>query len=280
MLSPIEKYRRYKKLFKIQNSPTLELFESLFNSSFQHLEVSQKITTSSICPCRFNLWYHTDIFQHLHRILAVLKKTAQISGNQINDEPFYDLFQKLSLGSIEPSRIKEVLYGVDLRENIEDSRVKIWLNISDHVEDPRETFGLSDSDQDMIRLLNGNLRNNLLIGMDFRLNGKTKLKRYLWYPAEDLKETSVQEQMDGLFSKNAMSLAERSSRIHITSQDDLSKVFHFQPYNSEDFISHIAHEKTYETYQRCTDIGFRLNVISLSENEIKSNNISTINLYF
>jgi len=273
----INKFLNHKKLFNIKENNFLKLFEDLLkNTEDFDLDCSCKIEKEQIFPCRFNInmgYGGKEKIKNINIVFNFLKNLNAI-GAKMN----YDLIKKIFDNKIDLDNIKEVLLGIDLREDKKNSRAKFWLVIN------KEDYKLLNlilelhgHNQKVIELIN---KNDLLFGFDFYFDGRTKIKIYPQFTEYELKDKLILNKMEKIFFTPIVSLISECHTLHISFQGkEFNRILHFHPNNLFVFLSKIKNKKL-NNLVNSIDYPIRKCVISLKEEEINKNKIESFNFYY
>jgi len=271
----IQKYNKHKKQFNIKNNKYLDLFEELLNKSDDfRLECSCKLEGRTIFPCRFNLWYNgKEHVKNINLAFDFLKKLSA-QGADIN----YDLLKEIFEKKLNLNKIKEVIVGIDLRENCPNSRAKFWMTIDrKYCNLFKKVLDLHGVNRKVTELIN---KNELLFGFDFSFDGQTKIKIYPKFTKRELKNNSILTKIDKIFSQSIIHLISECGVLNVSFEGkEFDRVFHFHPNNLNGFLDKI-HNKELNNLVNTIDSPISGCVISLKEEEINMGKIKNLNFYY
>lgn len=243
-----------------------------------NVECSLKFQENILYPCRFNFWFNGDAKKIFLNCMELIKK---IELNFQDVKIGYDCLENILSKGLDSVNVRRVVLGVDFRDEISASRIKIWL-VVDKYDHYINSF---------MEILKYNKKYNslfynqyLLFGFDFCFDGKNLLKVYPVIFRQDFNISIVSQVIDGFFGRKSRMLMDKCDRFHIGIKEDESDfVLHFHPENWFEFIC-------------CNEISFDDSVkkrilelerqdivdvfISLKYNEIKRLDIRNVNFYY
>jgi len=261
------KYQEYKKLFDVKESKALALYEELLKNSVDYnIECSHKILFNNIYSQRVNVWYHTDFRDSLNLIFTFFRTINRLESVRLD----FSILERL-IARFDMYKVQHVICGIDYREKIWESRVKLWFNIVNYPEKIKEVLALYGNSKEVKQWIHNH---NLLFGIDMYFNGNAKLKIY---PAYYESEFHILERK---FSKKIDLLIKKCSLIHLSFSENSDKIIHFHPKNPEEIINSINNAEVYLINQKYKKKKYSLQVISISEQDILSDNIREINMYY
>lgn len=267
----ISKYELYKNIFISEQNLILNLFEALFYSQggFQ-LECSHKILNNITYSQRLNLWY--DKHEGIKDALNFFWNVGKLRGVSIN----YDIFDKMYSILNKKNRILNTVCGIDLRETLSASRIKLYFAVRNYPKIIRECIKIINFSEQGLKII---YDGDFLFGIDFFLTGQTRLKAYLAYNKKEINNNL--NDFKKRFCRKTLALIENSESINISFRNrELEKTIHFKLKNRQEFLKLInvpAIIKINNVYEK---IKVPLKIISLSEKELKVNKLREINLYY
>lgn len=270
------KYLTHRQKFSIKENIHLKLFEELLlrNHAYE-LECSCKVEKEIIYPARFNLWFTNHQHEkNLQSILAFIEKVSELNKIEFS----FDLFNKIYTQNIDLTRVCQLIAGIDYREKLQNSRIKIWSIIKDYPKMMDYVFSLSGSKAELESLC---VNDELLFGLDFSFNGSSKLKTYLLVDEKQLKDPGIQKKMARHFSEKVQSLMFSSDRVHISVKPEHNnRVLHFLLKDYDPFIKRLKHKNMEYTTDKIVR-GTKLPhiILSLDEKEIETE-IRRFNVYY
>jgi len=270
----IKKYHRYKNIFKVKDCKILAYFEELLNEIPCSLECSNKKKNRTIFSKRLNLWclkVRADIFKNIDTFFQQIRLVENVNIN-------FSLFEKL-FHDIAIDKIKQVITGIDLRAERKVSRLKYWLIIQDSSQKIDEILSIHGYNDSVLELMDSS--DGLLFGIDFYLNGDSRLKIYPMFEEHQINNPYCQSKFRNLFGKQTLELIACCKRIQISFKDPcFKKIIHFHLMNPDEFILRLNHPLIFQINEKYKIYGYPLRVISLSDEELEQNKIEEVNLYY
>ena len=164
--------RNHQQAFDVEPIYPLPLFEDFVMSveGDCSLEVSCKIESDKLIASRFLLFFKDKTQQwqkYLNQSLTFFSQVENRVGVQID----YSLLHQFLGYNFDFSKLTVLSAGIDLRNNLAESSLKMHIRIKDYPEKLDKAFALSDGAAD------GNYLKDFvnLIGFDFYFNGKSEI---------------------------------------------------------------------------------------------------------
>lgn len=263
--------------FQIENLFPLELFTNLVQKADDcTIECSCKIEGEKLYPARFNLWFHNN--RRVEQISAVLDffRTVETqAGVQLD----YELFQEFYDDRFDWSKVKKLITGVDLREELSASRLKIWFIIEGYPEKLETAIRLHGESEDLRSLI---VHDELLLGFDFYLDGRSGIKVYPDIKQDEFQQADVQQRLKRALSLPALQLLEACWWLHVSfAKEGQDKILHYHPFNPNSFIEqYLGNEMARQIHNHYRKKRVLDMVISLRERELLEGSIQNLNLYY
>ena len=267
--------------FNIQESKCLKIFYDYIKLVDNvHIELSCKVKASELFPCRFNIWYNNNYTTNLNSCIQLIKKYDQLDYD-INIDP--SRFFQIINSRFEMNRVGRLILGVDFRENLPDSRIKLWLALKNYPGFIIDILKQGKFDPYMIKLVQHNM---FLFGFDFCFNGNCYLKVYPVLFKQDFANPLIKAVLNRWCSKRSVELMQLCDRFHIGMNEKSKRmVIHFHPFDWLQFIARlneISHNFVLNQIKdKCKNRAATGSVfISLLEQEIADNNLVNFNFYY
>ena len=272
----IQKYLFHKQTFNIKDHLYLAEFEALLKASEDFsLERSCKLAGDKIFPARFILFYlgqdQTTSLGLIFKFFDAISHCPKVSLNR-------SLLNKLFDNKFELDKLYQVIAGIDYRENLRDSRVKVFFKIGDYSEKISQALMLHGCNEMILDLMP---HDRLLFGIDLFFSGETKIKIYLNFDHYDLTSAVVLNKLKKHFSEKIIGLINKCQALHITFKGkSFQRIIDFYPKNREAFIKEFNNRRLIDIDQKMKSTRYgKTGLISLSENEINKGIIKNANLY-
>lgn len=242
------------------------------------LECSIKVSQHEIYPWRYHLWFDTHIQKMIPICLNFIGKYGFTQG-KVNFTKFDSVFG-VALDAFEIARL---VFGVDFRKEISETRFKIWFVVTEYNEALLDMLSTSCGlGTDFTKFL---IHQQILIGFDFYSSGQSQIKVYPVLFQKDIREQRTLELLQSVFSPNILNLMMLCDRFHVGIKEGSSdRILHFHPKDWKHFVNILS-----QTY----DIGFFRQAIhriessnlqevflSLSQCEMNEGAIENINFYY
>ncbi|MES0491553.1 MAG: LynF/TruF/PatF family peptide O-prenyltransferase [Leptospirales bacterium] len=268
--------REHLDYFDAKDSYPLSEFLSFEEEMEQVLiECSCKVSGQKVDAKRFNLWFPNPHKKKQLNKMMVLFETMARNDNILFNR---DLFTQFYNDQFDWSKVKQFILGVDIREELPSSRLKIWFIIEDYPEKIETAIHLYGENKDLRSLT---LHDELLIGFDFYFNGRNVVKVYPDVKRYEYEQEAIQKNIGKVLHPSAMRLMEKSEWVHISfSRNYSSKVLHFHVHDPVPFLEMISGERarTMCNYYRQREL--HNVVVSFYEHELIEQNIINWNFYY
>ena len=168
------KFLFHKKTFQIKDDFFLNTFEELIDSSNPlFLECSCKYDEEKTYPARFNLFYNKrrENHQNLIKIIKFLNKLSR--QPQINFD--YTTLTSIFTKSFNLNNIHKLILGIDVRSNIQQSKVRLYFFIRDCPQKIKEIISIYGKDKKILKYYD---KNHLPFCIELQSNRKSKIKVY------------------------------------------------------------------------------------------------------
>ena len=274
----INKYYLHKKMFDIEDSVYLNVFEDLLKSDKDYeLTCTCKIRKDKVYPCRYFIDYldKSDIY-HTKLIFNFLKKIAHLQSTDLN----YSYLRKIFDKNLDFHAVNKIGAGIDIRKSKKDSRVKIYIAIKDSkdkLQQASEIFGNLNV-RDIMK------SSEFIIGVDLFFDGRTKIKLYQTFYKKDLRSGLLENSLRMNYSKEIIKMIRKSEAWTVClTEGTKEKALNFHITAIEFFISKIRNKmfedirnKIITKSKGISDI----QLITLSENEINNDDIKNVKIYY
>jgi LynF/TruF/PatF family peptide O-prenyltransferase len=263
--SHLQKFEDYCTMFSVPRTEQIRLFSRLLEESKECvLECSNKICGDAVYSQRLNIWYHNSFNKNLQLIFDFMHSIDGLNGSRLD----FSLLKK-TIHEFEMQKVVNLICGIDFRDNLPESRVKIWFDIKDYEKKAKEILDLTANKRELNRFL---INKRLLFGIDFYFGGKTNIKAYPVFLSAEYSK------LENEFSDDILTLIKKCNRVHISVGSE--RIIHFLPRNPTEYIRMARNQSADDINQKYEKNGYSLKVISLIENEILNSNIKRINLYY
>ncbi len=272
----------HKNAFEIEYLYPFDIFEQLVAETGEcGLEFSCKIERERIYPARINLSYGEDrnFADSFKQILSFFHQVAGRVGVTIN----YKLLQEFLGNNFDWSKVEGLQTGVDLRQEVTNSRLKLIIRIKDYPEKLETAAALNrDCDTQGFRALL--LYSVLVIGFDFYLDGRSEIELYPEIKKEDFQRVDVQQRLLQVLSPAALQPLEACNvtMVGFSKANPDNKIVYYRLEDKNNFLNYFSPndlaQKVHAFYQQQPVLDSMW--IGLPEQELRGGIIQNINLYY
>lgn len=181
--------RTHQQAFDVGQIYALRIFEDFVRGVEEDctIEASCKVELDKLIASRFMFCFKDKSEQwskHLQESLAFFRQVENRVGVVLD----YSLLQQFLGTNFDFSKVEIMNAGIDLRENLADSSVKIHIRIKDYPEKLDKALSLNNDSEDLVSLRH--LLN--VIGFDFYFDGRSAIELYPEVAEEDFHKPETQ----------------------------------------------------------------------------------------
>jgi LynF/TruF/PatF family peptide O-prenyltransferase len=269
---PGDVHRAYRRAHGIPSTAALDAFEELLALPHRNVEYSAKIEQSRVHHCRMAVIFDAGIPERLHAIRHRLDRIARLPGAAL-DLTHFDLVMR----GLAVDRVTLCAFGLDARESLGDSRIKVWWSIVDQPRKVRELLAAHGGDDSVRSLVRESV---LLVGNDLTLSGTTRLKLYPKFTPADLEDPAFRGVLARTLSPAAMAWIGRARRTNVSFEPDGARTLHVQPFEPQAMLTAIHNPLLRGVDEGFRALGLRLNVVSLREDDLDRASPEHLNVYY
>ncbi len=267
----------HKQAFDLEYLYPLDIFERLVAKSEPcAIECSCKIESDKLDPARFNLAIrHQRYAEQAQAVLEFFRAVETRVGVKLN----YDLLHQFMYG-FDYSKVTQIMAGIDARVEFADARVKTWWAIKDYPEKLETAIALHGDSPELRLLLAINYQ--LVVGFHLYLNGHSTIRLYPLIPREKFLRMDVQMQLAKVLSLPALRLFDYCHAVSLVLKKDGDKILHYHLLDNQvnSFIDNLHNDMATRVHAHYRDKPIRYTTVSLSERELLTGSIKTINMYY
>ena len=182
--------RNHQQAFDVEPIYPLRLFEDFVMGVEGDcaIEASCKIELDKLIASRFMLFFKDQEWQkYLAQSLAFFRQVENRVGVQLD----YSLLQQLLGINFDFNKVTVFSTGVDLRNHLADSSVKMHIRLEDYPEKINQALLLTDDPNDLL-----SVRDFLsVIGLDFYFDGRSAIEIYPEVVEADFLKAETQEKV-------------------------------------------------------------------------------------
>jgi LynF/TruF/PatF family peptide O-prenyltransferase len=222
----------HRDLFGVPGSAPLDTFLRLVERSEGcTVESSCKVEAGHRYSARWNLFYHSSN-------MPAFASSVRRFLNEVAD----NLRLPLDFGSIDRfigqdfdfTRLRKIITGIDLRPDLDTSRLKAWFMLARYPEAVARAIDLHGNSVDVERLI---LHDEFLIGFDLPFGGGCGVKLYPDIRSHELKDPLVRGFLASVLSARALTAMEQCLWTHVyISRNHIGRVLQFHPTDPDGFV--------------------------------------------
>ena len=276
-----EKNLRYlgehKRIFGVENLYPLELFENFVQARQDcRIDCACKIDQDKLHAARFTLAF-VNKQDAKEQVRAALNFFGKVEG-RVEVKLNYQLLQEFLGIDFDFTKIVKILVGVDARQELADSRLKLFIWIEDYPEKLETAITLAGDSQDLRLLL---VNNQLLVGFDFWLDGHSVIELYPTISAEEWQRVDVQQRLATVFSPPALRLLDGCYGLQIGfSQANESKILYFHALEQSNFVDNLGNDLASRIHAYYRHQPVQALVVCIPESELLARSIQKLNMYY
>ena len=271
----------HKQIFEIKNFYPLDIFDSFVTqiettSENCYLESSCKIERDKLYPARFGIGFTLKNLKQLNVVYEFFQKVESRIDVQIN----YSLIQQFFGNDFNFNQMTEFMVGVDARQELAESKLKISLTIKDYPEKIKRAIELNGGlDKNIYNLL---VSNSLHIGFDLSLDGRSEIELYPYIRNQEFQIFDIQQRLASVLSPQALQFLHICSRICVgLSKANADKVVYFYLKNINDFLNYFpVNDNARRVHAYYQQQPMREMCVAVQEKELLEGTIQKMNLYY
>lgn len=268
------------KAFEIEYLYPLEIFQDFVinNNGIFNIEASCKVEGDKLLSGRFLVFMQQpEINKRLAQILTFFHQVESRVGVKIN----YDLLDKFLGKSFDFSKVIRITTGVDLRENIADSSLKIHFILQNYPEKIETALALDGNNSMTLRWIA--LQTVSLIGFDFYLNGRSEIELYCQIREEQFQQPNIENFLKQTFPLSVLKPLKVSDLFYLgLSKDNADPVLYYhlkdQNYLLNYFSINDTAQKVHAFYQHQAILPTMW--VGVVQGELENSRIENIRLYY
>lgn len=274
--------KAHQTAFEVESLYPLEIFENfiaqLDDAVVSALEASCKIEADRLWAARFLAFINPPFETSLALALQFYRQVEARADVQLND----DLLQQFLGASFDFSKVHRFTIGVDLRENLADSSLKMHLILADYPEKIATALALDGKNySDTFRWIATQTVH--LIGFDFYLDGRSEIELYAALSEQQFHQPPVRSLLEQSFSSAVLKPLQGSDQFYTgLSRANADPVLYYHLKNKKDLLSYFAVNETAQQahafYQHQTVLPEMW--VGVTQSELEKSRIDQIRLYY
>nr|QGA72590.1 MusF1 [Desmonostoc sp. PCC 7906] len=241
------------------------------------------VTKDELSPARFALFFPTqDDLQLLHnpqqQLEAAFDFFRKVEGRaevKVN----YHLIEKFFGKNPDFRGIYFIAVGVDAQTEIAESRLKLFIHLSNAPDKIESAIALCGDSPTLRAFL---VNNDLLVGFDFYLDGRSEIEIYPTIYQEELERADIQSRILPLLPPRALPLLKQCEVLQVGfSPANKSNILYFDFVSDPNtFIDNLGNEmaKKVHAYYRHQPVKHVL--VGISEKDLYASSIEKVKLYY
>jgi LynF/TruF/PatF family peptide O-prenyltransferase len=233
--------KAHSQAFEVEPSLyPLEIFEDfiakLDDDSVISLEASCKIEADKLLAARFLAFINPPFEKSLAQTLKFYRQVENRVGVRLN----YDLLQQFLGESFDFSKVYRSTVGVDLRQNIADSSLKMHIRLKDYPEKIAMALALDGNHySDALRWIA--LQAIPQVGFDFYLDGRSEIELYVELTEEQFQQPQIRALLEQSFPPTVLKPLQVSDVFHIgLSKANTNPVLYYNLKDKKDLLNYFA----------------------------------------
>ena len=272
--------RNHQHAFDVEPIYPLPLFED-FAASIEgdcHLEASCKIESDKLVASRFMFFFQDKAQQwqkYLNQSLTFFSQVENRVGVQID----YSLLQQFLGSNFDFNKVTVLSAGIDLRNNLAESSLKMHIRIKDYPEKLNKALFLTSDSEDLISVR----RYLSVVGFDFYFNGRSEIELYPEVQEEDFAKPETQDLVWRHFPKFVLEPLKVTSLFGFGfSKANNNPVLYYHLKNRQDLTNYF---KLNDTAQRVHSFYQNQDIlpnmwVGTAQKELEKTRIENIRLYY
>ena len=272
--------RNHQQAFDVEPIYPLPLFEDFVMGveGDCSLEVSCKIELDKLIASRFLLFFKDKAQQwqkYLHQSLTFFSQVENRVGVQID----YSLLQQFLGYNFDFSKLTVLSAGIDLRNNLAESSLKMHIRIKDYPEKLNKALFLTSDSEDLISVR----RYLSVVGFDFYFNGRSEIELYPEVQEEDFAKPETQDLVWRHFPKFVLEPLKVTSLFGFgLSKANNNPVLYYHLKNRQDLTNYFklndTAQRVHSFYQHQDILPYMW--IGTAQKELEKTRIENIRLYY
>lgn len=266
----------HKRDFQAEDSIyPLELFENFVSQAEGWiLECSCKIEKDKLSPIRFNLFRNQPTVEHYQAVREFFSQVAVRVGVKLD----CTMLQQFVGANFDVSQIGQLGVGIDLRRELRESRLKLFFTFSDYPEKLASAIAICQPPKEFWELL---IDNNLVVGFDFFLDGRSAIEVYTTVSEDNLRRGEVRERLAKVLSPVALKLLDSCSLLIVGfSKNNPENILYYQPRDPESFIAQLRNDLARRCHAYYQGQPLVRTLVGLREKQLLAGFIENVNLYY
>ncbi|WP_414583116.1 LynF/TruF/PatF family peptide O-prenyltransferase [Scytonema sp. PCC 10023] len=266
----------HKRAFKVEDVYPLDIFEHFVKQAKGWgLECSCKIGKNDLYPIRFNLFYAKPSSEEFNTILDFCRQVEARNDVQLN----YQLMQEFLGDNFDFHKVVQILVGVDLRNELSASRLKVWFVIQNYPEKVEKAMALCEPPEELRALIA--YLSLMVVGFDFYLDGRSSIELYPRIIQKELQEVDVQKQLSKILSPPALKLLDGCWAFGFGfSKANPETILYYPTPDPNSFIAGLHNHLADRVHAYYREKSVRATIVAFRESELLAGAVQNLSLYY
>jgi LynF/TruF/PatF family peptide O-prenyltransferase len=275
--------RAHRQAFEVEPSLyPLEIFEDfiakLDDNSVSSLEASCKIEADKLLAARFLAFINPPFESSLAQALKFYRQVENRVGVRLN----YDLLEQFLGKSFDFSKVRRFTVGVDLRQNIADSSLKMHIRLNDYPEKIAAALALHDNQYSKaLRWIA--LQTIPQVGFDFYLDGRSEIELYSELTEEQFQQPHIRALLEQSFPPAVLKPLQVSSIFYSgLSKANANPVLYYHLKDKKDLLNYFAINdmaRKVQAFYQHQEVSSKM-WVGVAQQELLNSRIENIRLYY
>jgi LynF/TruF/PatF family peptide O-prenyltransferase len=272
--------KAHQEAFDVQPWYPLGLFEHFVAQIDAEvaIEASCKIEGDRMQAARFLVFFHQELE---HSLLQALKFFHQVE-RRVEVQLNYELLNQFLGKDFDFGRVATISTGIDLRQTLADSSLKLHFGLNDYREKVEVALALDDK-QDTAILRRLGLQFVSLIGFDFYFDGHSEIELYVILTKEQLQQTETQARLRQVFPSVVLEPLTGSDQFYVgLSKASAQPVLYYCLRDKNDLPSYFRLNDMAQRVHRFYQQQFTLPFVGvgMAQSELQKPRIENVRLYY
>jgi LynF/TruF/PatF family peptide O-prenyltransferase len=190
----------------------------------------------------------------------------------------YQLLHQFIGDDLDFGKVVEIIVGVDLRKELDDSRLKFCFVIQDYTEKLNTAACMANAVEEWPILLADQATT---IGFDFYFNGRSEIEIYPIISQNKLQQVDVQRKLTEVLSPKALRLLDSCRALDVgCSQANPEKILYYRTLDPHKFIAELQNDLANRVHAYYHEQPVIETIVGLRDTEINAEKVENLNLYY
>ncbi|WP_041622606.1 DUF5838 family protein [Oscillatoria nigro-viridis] len=276
---------QHKQIFDMENSYLLNLFEGLVGNQRigkgGSISCCCNIDKDRLYPARFSYLCEVHVSDPGIKLLDI--EHFLYFSHRVEERPEIQIDRRLLkqflATGLDPSKVDMVIFAIDVRPELINSRIKLYLTIKDYPEKIATAISLCGEQRDWENLI---INGMLLVGFDFFFDNRAAVEVYPTFYAADLQRPDVQAYLTSRLPAKALPLLHESRCVQIgISNENKSDVLYFNKFKSpNNAVDYLKNQMVSQVHAQYRNRVFHDLYLGIPESEFYTDSIQRVKMYY